>query len=124
MQDIKIVDDLNQEAVHEERDINTNPDSSDGSTGEMARVATAQVLGIKADDMAENKAKMDTIVKWAKAQTEDHSLTNLKWVIKNLEMKLGTPNFGETRVTKVARYAYLDMEGKRIEKEKELLYGT
>lgn len=123
IQDIKIVDAQGKEVVESQTDINATPDDMDFAEGEISRVAVAQVFNMKSDEIGENKQKMDTLIKWAKEQTEDHSMQNLKWVIKNLEMRLGSPAFGENRITKVARYAALDLEGKRIEREKEQLYG-
>ena len=123
MQNITVVDSQGQEVPSESRDINSAPTGAIVPDGEIARTAAAHVLGVKADEMAENKEKLTTVVLWAKEQTDDYSVTNLKWVIKNLEMKLGTPDFGETRLTKVARFAHLDLEGRRIEQEKQRLYG-
>lgn len=39
------------------------------------------------------------------------------WFVKNIESKIGTPELGEKRVTKLARYIYLLNEKGRVEKE-------
>lgn len=123
MQDISIVDSSGEKVIHEERNVNTSPSALGGPDGELERVAIGQVLNIGSDEISEGREKIDSIVRWAKTQSEDHSFQNLKWIVKQLEMKLGTPDFGESRLTKVSRFAFLDMEGKRIEMEKEQLYG-
>jgi hypothetical protein len=78
------------------------------------------VLGLEtSSELSVNKAKINTLLNYAKSQTEDHSPENLKWVIRSLELKLGTPPFAEKRVNWLSRYAYLLTEEKKIQKEKE-----
>lgn len=84
----------------------------------LSEIAVAQIFDLDHSDQKKYKEKIKTILDWARPQVKEKDFTSLKWIIKTLESKLGSPNFGETRISKVARYAYLDMEGKRLEQEK------
>lgn len=87
---------------------------------ELEAKSIASVMGIERDsELAQYKNKIGTLLEYAKSQTTDHSLESLKWVIRSLELKIGTPPFAEKRINYIARYAYLMMEGKKIDKEKE-----
>ena len=43
---------------------------------------------------------------------------DIKWAVRDLRMRIGTPTFGDS-TQHLARFAYLDMEEKRIKAEKE-----
>lgn len=82
--------------------------------------AIGNVLGLEKDsEFGLHKDKIDTLLNYAKSQTKDHSPENLKWIIRSLELKLGSPPFAEKRINFVARYAYLLQEESKIKKEKE-----
>ena len=85
---------------------------------EMTQRAVEQVLGIE-DNTSKFKNEVRTLIKYAESQTDDHSPESIKWAIRELELKIGTPPFGEHRVRYLARYAYLNMEGKKIDEEKK-----
>ena len=117
--DIKIVDTSGNEASDPRSNESHTPDSiSMRDTGEIDRIMVAQVLDMDLKEMGKSKNKIDTLMAWARAEADSDNPMHLKWVIKNLEARLGSPNFGETRIAKLSRYAYLNMEGKRIEAEK------
>lgn len=118
--DIKIVDQQGIEQEPNKLDEHHQPGESVGVDNELNRIAIAQVLGIELSEMKKNESKIDQIIQWADGKY--NNFTELKWIIRNLEAKLGSPNFGETRISKLSRYAYLDMEGKRLEQEKMSLY--
>lgn len=82
--------------------------------------SVSQVLGIeKSSEISLYADKINTLIEYAKTQTKDLSPENLKWVIRSLELKLGTPPFSEKRISYVARYAYLLLEENKIKKEKQ-----
>lgn len=100
------------------------PTTSEGLVGsqpdEMYQKSIGQVLGIE-DNSEFNKyqPQLKTLVDYAKSVTTDHSPENLKWIIRSLNAKLGTPPFGEDRIKFISRYTYLLQEGKKIEEEKK-----
>lgn len=113
---IKIVNETGQEVS--ETPISTDPGGQSGIPGEFDRLNIANLFDIESTQVGKYSQKIDTLLDWAKKQTDNHDMMNLKWVIKNLEAKLGSPNFGEKRIDKVHRYAYLDMESHKLEAEK------
>jgi len=79
-----------------------------------------QMLEIDGDaDKQKYTPEIKTLYNWVKTQTKDLSPENIKWTIRELQLKLGTPPFGEDRAKHLSRFAYLDMEGKKIEEEKK-----
>lgn len=87
--------------------------------GVMDEEAVAQVLDVH-DKMTLYDHELKTIVKWA--QNEGYKNPDeLKWIVRSLQTKLATPPLTEKWVTRVARYAYLQLEGNRLQKEKESL---
>lgn len=62
-----------------------------------------------------NLPKVKAILAWAKTQTEDHSPENLKWVIRDLEFKLGSPGIGEKIVDYVHQYVGLVAQREEID---------
>lgn len=87
---------------------------------EIEAKSVASVLGIETDsEMARYQDKIGTLLEWAKQQTTDHSPESLKWAIRSLELKLGTPPLSEKRINYVARYAFLSLQERAIAKEKQ-----
>lgn len=79
-----------------------------------------QILELDGDaDKQKYSPEIKTLYNWVKTQTKDLSPENIKWTVRELQLKLGTPPFGEDRVKHLSRFAYLDMEGKRIDEEKK-----
>lgn len=87
-----------------------------GNEGEIANIAVKQALDIERDN-TDYDDDLDILVKWAKSQTDGDDPTDLKWAIRDLRMRLGTPTFGDS-IKHLSRFAYLDLEEKRIKKEK------
>lgn len=89
----------------------------DGSNeGEIEYLSVKQVLDIERDS-TDYDDDINTLVKWAKAQTDSKDPIDLKWVIRDLRMRLGTPTHGDS-IKHLSRFAYLDMEEKKIKSEK------
>ena len=78
--------------------------------------AFTEVLGLSKDDAGKYHDKIDTLIEWAKTQSDDHSLENLKWTIRELGFKLGTPPLGEKQVNYMAEYAFLSLESQKVAK--------
>jgi hypothetical protein len=89
-------------------------------SGDIELKAMGQVMGLERDsEIGQNESKLRTLLDYAKSQTKDHSPENLKWIIRSLELKLGTPPLAEKRISYVTRYAYILGEESRIKAEKE-----
>lgn len=66
--------------------------------------------------------KLETLLEYVKSQSPDLSPENIRWTLRSLELKLGTPPIAEKRINYLARYAYLMSEKKQIDKELEKFY--
>lgn len=120
MAEIKIVDENGVEKAQEPKsELKSENNISSPVLPELQEKAIFQVVGL--DDSNEQSAyrhKAQTLLEYAKSQTEDHSPENLKWIIRSLELKLGTPPLAEKRVNYLAHYAWLEMEESKLKKEK------
>lgn len=120
MAEIKIVDENGVEKAQEPKsELKSENNISSPVLPELQEKAIFQVVGL--DDSNEQSAyrhKAQTLLEYAKSQTEYHSPENLKWIIRSLELKLGTPPLAEKRVNYLARYAWLEMEESKLKKEK------
>ena len=98
-------------------ELKTPDETPDGSvSSEIELNAITDALNIKADD-SNYTDEIDWLLDYAKDQAEENIPEGLKWVIRELETKLGTPPFLEDKVKFMARYAFLFMEGKKTNKE-------
>ena len=79
--------------------------------------AFTDVLGLTSEESSKYHDKIDTLIEWAKTKTDDHSVENLKWVIRELGFDLGTPPLGQKLVNWLAEYAYLSKESETIKKQ-------
>lgn len=118
--DIKIVDPHGEEVKSENVEIK-DPVAPIGDVppDDMYQHEIAKLFGIEDKQFSKYQTDFKTLVDYAKSQTTDHSPENLKWIIRSLELKLGTPHFGEDRVKFITRYAYLLKEEHRINDEKK-----
>lgn len=85
--------------------------------GVIDNIAVKQVLELERDN-TDYDEDIKTLVKWAKQQTDSDDPQELKWAIRDLRMRLGTPSFGDS-IKHLTRFAYLDLEEKRIKSEKQ-----
>jgi hypothetical protein len=81
-------------------------------------LAVAQVMNLDEKERNNYKDEINTLIKWAKTQDDYKDTVNLKWILHSLQAKLGTPPLSERWITRASRYAYLDLESKRVESEK------
>jgi len=96
-------------------------DSILSSMPDIELMSVAQVMGLEGKQKNKYKDQLKTILDWAKSKTEDHSPVNLKWVVRDLSMRISSTPMSEPRITRVARFAYLELQGKKIEAEKHSL---
>lgn len=104
------------------------PKSPEGIVGhiseELELKAIGDVIGLDEGERTRYQDKLQTLRDYAKAKTNDHSHAGLKWAIRDLELKLNTPTIGEKMIDYIHRFAYLELESMKIQKEKEKFYGT
>lgn len=116
--DIKIVDENNKEIPHSEpQELETPPSMEEG--GSILRNEVASLFDFDYSETKQYKNKLDTLIEYAKTKTEDHSPQGIKLAVRSLGLKLGTPPLAEKLIEYVYRYAYLALEGNRIEDEKQ-----
>lgn len=116
---IKIISELGSE-VQETPDVKQQPGEMSPPM-DLAKMEVINMLGLKDGEESES---VDTLIKWAKANTDDHSPEGLKWAIRSIETKTGTPPLGEKAVNFYSRFAYLSLESMRINKEIENYKGN
>lgn len=124
MNDIREV--VNGEVVTESEEkpvIKERPEGMVAAPLDVDVQAVADVMGLEGKEKGKYKSEISTLIRWARTQTDEHNPVNLKWALRNLQMKLGTPPLAEKAITRAARFAYLDLEGKRLDKEKLSLMG-
>lgn len=80
--------------------------------------AISQITGNE-NEVSQYESELKILLDYAKTQTKDHSPENLKWIIRQLELKTGTPPFGEKAIKYLARFAFLSLEQQKINKELE-----
>jgi len=116
--DIKIITPDGKEQSPPKIDVQEPHQISSPVLPEMMERSVAEVMGIE-DSAERNRAsdKIQILIEYAKTQTKDHSPEGIKWAIRNLELKLGTPPLSEKRINYVAQYAYLLLEKRKIEKD-------
>lgn len=87
---------------------------------EIMKGAVEEAMGLESgEEKHRYNDKVDTLLEYVQTQTKDWSPESVKWVIRSLELKLGTPPFSEKRINYVAQYAWLCMETQRLSEEKE-----
>ena len=81
---------------------------------ELIYKSVGEVLGLENNsDFEKYKDDIQRIAEYAGLQGNEDPV-DIKWFVRQLEMRLGTPKLGEKRVTNVARYVYLLTESDRI----------
>jgi len=115
--------------VDQEQPKETKPPKEQGVVSPPAgefilRSSVEEAMGLESkEDKHRYQDKVDTLIEYVRTQTKEMSPEAIKWVIRSLELKLGTPLFSEKRINYVAQYAWLCMETDRLEKEKEKFLG-
>ena len=75
-------------------------------------------------EISMERRKINTLLDYARLKTEDHSPMSLKWAIRSLSMKLGTPPLGEKLISYLTKYAYLYLETHKMKKELDKYEGS
>lgn len=112
MADIRIV-----EPQSEPTEIST-PDNGMVRDGVLLNERVGQMFDLRPSELSQYKGKLDVLIEYAKLKSDDHSPESLKWVLRTLGMKLGTPPLGEKLINYLHNYAKIYMQGRRIEEQK------
>lgn len=115
--DIKIVNEQG-EVEETKREAMADPQGLQ-QDGVLMVQQVGELFDYKPSELAEHKDKIKLLIEYAKTKTDDHSPAGIKWAIRDLQMKLGTPPMAERLINYLHRYAYLYLDGKRVEREKE-----
>ena len=103
----------------ETKEVKTPDQIAPPITTELEPKALSDILGLTREEESKYHDKLDTLLEWAKTQTKDHSLENLKWTVRELGFKLGSPPLGQAQVNWLAEYAFLEMESQKVNKRLE-----
>lgn len=106
------------EGQQESTPVNNTPEATLIPDGVMMTSQIGDMLNIDSREMSGFKDKINTLIEYAKYKTDDHSPEGLKWAIRSLGTKLGTPPLGERLVNYLHIYAKLYVQGKQIEERK------
>lgn len=88
-------------------------------TGDLMIQSIGQMFDLKPTQIAAYKEKIGLLYDYAKSQTEDRSMEGIKWAIRSLQGKVGTPPLGEKWINYLSKYAYLKLENMKMQKEVE-----
>lgn len=59
--------------------------------------------------------KLNTLLDWAKANTPEGE--DIRWTLRRLETRLGTPPMGRSKIDHMAEYAFLWLQSHEINKK-------
>lgn len=89
---------------------------------EVERGIIKNMYGLDDTEAKRSDEKINTLLEYAKSQNKELTPENLRWTLRELELKLGTPPISETMINYMARYAYLMTDKKKIEEEIKKFY--
>ena len=119
--DIKVVDDLTGEEIktdgQEIKELKQS-DTSPVKIGEIMVQQVGQIFDLTPIQCQKYINKLNTLIDYAKTQTDDHTAEGIKWAVRSLQGKVGTPPLGQKWLPYLTEYAHLKLES--IEREKML----
>ena len=118
--DIKIVGDNGQVVEQTQEPVGQATPNLTIPEGEFLLQQVAQTFDLKPSEISQHKTKLNTLIEYAKLKTDEHTPEGIKWAIRQLGVKVGTPPLGEKLINYLTKYAYLYLEGKKIDKQKEM----
>jgi len=113
---IKILDDKGQELKQKEKRV----EADYGQTipeGIILLEQMGSLFNFTHAEVESYKTELNTLIEFAKTQTDNHSINELKWVLTDLGVRLGSPPLGEKRIKQLVRYAHLFLETKANKEE-------
>jgi hypothetical protein len=115
--DIKIYKD--GEEVKEEPQVVEEPETTMVLTDDILTNSVGQMFDLKPSEIARHKNQIGTLLDYAKTQTDERSPESLKWVLRSLQNRLGSPPLGEKWLPYLSKYAWLKLDEIRLKKEVE-----
>lgn len=121
--DIKIIDpETNEPKVEEAPKEQTSENNISSPVGEeLQKDAVYRVMGLDSyEDQHRYRQDVDLLIDWVKMENKNPSREDIKWALRNLETKLGSPPLSEKKISYLSRFAYLEMEGRKLDEEKKM----
>lgn len=113
--DIKVVNDEEQEVSKETTEPVETKILVDGEPFIYNQLG--QMFDMLPSEVNMMKDKLEVILEYAKTQVTEQTMENIKWAIRDLSSKVGTPPLGEKLVNYLSKYAYLNLERINLEKD-------
>lgn len=97
-----------------QEEVEVKKPETDISVGDSVQ-ELSQMFEIDKNDYGKLSPKINTLLDWAKANTPEGE--DIRWTLRRLETKLGTPPMGVDKISHMAEYAYLWLQGREINKK-------
>lgn len=115
--EIKVVNQSGEEIVEEPRVVGEPGETT--NYDDILITSVGQLFDMKPSEMGAMKDKINLLIDYARTQTDETSPESIKWAIRSLQGKVGTPPLGEKWINYLSKYAYLKLEGLKLQKETE-----
>jgi len=115
---IKIVDQQGEE-VKPEAQVEMRTQQTPIIEGDLLIQSIGQIFDMRPREIQEDKDKLNLLIDYARTITDDHTPEGLKWAIRSLQGRVGTPPLGERWLPYLTKYAYLKLEDDKLRKEVE-----
>jgi hypothetical protein len=87
--------------------------------GDLLIQSVGQIFDMRPNEIQSSKEKLNLLIDYDKSITEDHTTEGLKWAIRSLQGRVGTPPLGEKWLPYLTKYAYIKLESLKMQKEVE-----
>jgi len=115
---IKMVDPQGVE-IKQEVKVPVTPPNVVPSEGSIEHQQVAQLFDLNLNELNGYKSKLNTLIDYAKSITDDHSPEGLKWAIRDLSFKVGTPPLGQKSIDYLTLYAHTRTKRDKLNKQLE-----
>lgn len=88
-------------------------------TGDLLNQSVGQMFNMRPGEIEAAREKIKLLVDYAKTITDDYSAEGIKWAIRSLQSRVGTPPLGEKWLSYLTKYAYIKLESEKLKKEVE-----
>jgi len=105
---IEVVD-KEGEVIEEEQNISPS-ETTPVLEGEMMLQQVGALFDLKPTECQKYANKLNLLIDYAKTQTDDHTIIGMKWAIRSLQGKVGTPPLGQKWLPYLCEYAHLKLE--------------
>jgi hypothetical protein len=114
--DIQVVDQNGNEPQPLENKV---PETTPVITGQMMEQSVGQMFDLLPSEISRYSDKIQTLIAYAKTQTDSTSPEALKWAIRSLQGRVGTPPLGQKWINYLGQYAWIKLESMKLQKEVE-----